>query len=118
SRSGGRRNSLRIRSRSCGPYWIGGRPPACRSTAARPTWLNRATHAATESPRARPTSSAASVYELPWLTASSERARPPDKAGALWLRGNCSSDRPYELVGGRRELFLVCFTTASFARCR
>ncbi len=26
SRSGGRRNSARIRSRSSGPYWIGGRP--------------------------------------------------------------------------------------------
>jgi hypothetical protein len=51
SRSGGRRNSARIRSRSSGPYCVGGRSPACRSTAARPTRLKRVTHAATESPR-------------------------------------------------------------------
>src|SRR6266567_6114047 len=66
SRSGGRRNSARIRSRSAGPYWVGGRPPGCRSTAPNPTWLNRVTHCAIESPTARPTSCAASVYEAPW----------------------------------------------------
>src|SRR6266511_253568 len=112
SRSGGRRNSARIRSRSSGPYWMGGRPPACRSTAARPTWLKRATHAATESPNARPTRSAASVYELPSLTASNARARATDNAGALWLRANCSSDRRSEFVSGRSGSFLVRLTTA------
>src|SRR5438874_6082137 len=83
SRSGARRNFFRIRSRSSAPYWVGGRPPGCRSTAARPTWLNRATHVATESPSSRPTRWAASVYELPSETASSARARATDNAGAL-----------------------------------
>src|SRR6266498_3406714 len=112
SRSGGRRNSFRIRSRSSGPYWIGGRPPAWRSTAARPSWLNRATHVATESPSSRPTRWAASVYELPSLTASSARARATDNAGALWLRANCSSERRSELVSGRSGSFFVRLTTA------
>jgi nucleotide-binding universal stress UspA family protein len=111
-RSGGRRNSARIRLRSSGPYRVGGRPPACRSTAARPTWLNRVTHAATESPRARPKSWAAAVYELPSLTASSARARATDNAGALRLRANCSNDRRSELVSGRSGCFLVRLTTA------
>src|SRR5215467_2444220 len=61
SRSGGRRNSAKMRSRSSGPYCVGGRPPACRSTAARPIWLKRATHFAIESPTVRPTNCAASV---------------------------------------------------------
>src|SRR6266568_1323768 len=112
SRSGGRRNSVRIRSRSPEPYWVGGRPPGCRSTAPNPTWLNRATHVATESPRARPTSVAASVYELPSLTDSNARARATDNAGALWLRANCSSDRRSELVSARSGSFLVRLTTA------
>ena len=57
---------------------------ACGSTAASPTWLKRATHCAIESPTARPTSCAASVYELPSLTARMARARATDAAGALW----------------------------------
>src|SRR6266536_6657806 len=112
SRSGGRRNSARIRSRSAGPYWVGGRPPGWRSTAARPTWLKRATHAATESPNARPTRSAASVYEAPSLTASRARARATDNAGALWLRANCPSARRSEFVNGRSGSFFGRLTTA------
>src|SRR6266508_6722884 len=105
SRSGGRRNSARIRSRCCGPYSVGGRPPGCRSTAPNPTWLKSVTHCAIESPTARPTSCAASVYEAPWLTASSARALATDKAGALWLRANCSSARRSELLNGRSGSF-------------
>src|SRR5215471_12419836 len=105
SRSGGRRNSARIRSRSSGPYWVGGRPPACRSTAASPTWLKRATHFAMESPTDRPATCAAWVYEQPSLTASSARALSTESAGALWLRANCSSARRSGLVSGRSGSF-------------
>jgi len=37
SRSGARRNSRRIRSRSGSPYWVAGPPPCRRSSAASPT---------------------------------------------------------------------------------
>src|SRR4029450_11545796 len=94
-----------------------GRPPGCRSPAARPRWLNRLTHAATESPRARPTSWAASVYELPSLTASRARARPPANAGALWLRANCSKARRSEFVNGRSGSFLGRLTTPLLGQC-
>src|SRR6266536_443869 len=117
SRSGARRNSRRIRSRSSGPYWVGGRPPGYRSTAARPTRLKPATHIATESPSARPTRRAASVYELPSLTASSARARATDSAGALWLRANCSRARRSEFVNGRSGSFFVRLTTALLGQC-
>src|SRR6266702_139241 len=113
SRSGGRRNSFRIRSRSAGPYSTGGAPPPCiGSTAASPTWLKRATHCAIESPTARPTSCAASVYELPSLTARNARARATDAAGALWLRANCSRALRSELVNGRSGSFLTELTPA------
>jgi hypothetical protein len=56
SRSGGRRNSARIRSRSSGPYCVA-------------------------------------------------RARVTDKAGALWLRANCSSARRSGLVNRRSGCF-------------
>src|SRR4029453_13634289 len=117
SRSGGRRNPSRTRSRSSGPYGVGGRPPAWRSTAARPSWLNRLTHAATESPRARPRRWAPSVYELPALTASRARARATDNAGALWLRANCSTARRSEFVNGRSGSFLGRLTTALLGQC-
>jgi hypothetical protein len=113
SRSGGRRNSLRIRSRSAGPYSTGGAPPPCLGTIApSPTWLKRATHCAIESPTARPTSCAASVYELPALTASIARARATDAAGALWLRANRSRALRSELVNGRSGSFLIELTPA------
>ena len=110
SRSGVRRNSSRIRSRSSGPYSVGGRPPGCRSTAARPSSLKRATQTAIESPTERPTNRAASVYVAPSLTASSARALSTDNAGALWLRDNCSSARRSALLNGRSGSF--CRTTA------
>src|SRR5579859_6724955 len=45
SRSGGRWNSFKIRSRSAEPYSTGGGAPLRRgSTAANPTWLKRVTH--------------------------------------------------------------------------
>src|SRR6266581_2802903 len=113
SRSGGRRNSFRIRSRSAGPYSTGGGAPLrLGSTAASPTWLKRVTHSAIESPTARPTSCAASVYELPVLTASSARARATDAAGALWLRANRSRAPRSELVNGRSGSFFVRVTPA------
>src|SRR6266853_664471 len=113
SRSGGRRNSVRILSRSAGPYSTGGAPPPCLgSTAASPSWLKRATHCAIESPTARPTSRAASVYELPSLTASSARARATDAAGALWLRANRSSALRSGLVKGRSGSFWTELTPA------
>ena len=70
------------------------------------------THCAIESPTARPTNWAASVYEEPWLTANSARALATDKAGALWLRANCSRARRSEPVIGRSGSFLCRLTPA------
>jgi len=74
--------------------------------------LNRVTHSAIESPTARPTSRAASVYELPAFTASKARDRVTDAAGALWLRANRSSALRSELVNGRSGSFLIELTPA------
>ena len=90
SRSGGRRTSARIRSRSAAPYWILGPPPWRGSTAASPSRLNRATSAATASPERRPTRRAASVYEAPSATATNARARATTPADALVARPNRS----------------------------
>jgi len=77
--------------------------------------LKRATHWAIESPTARPTTCAASVYELPSLTASSARALATDKAGALWLRANCSSARRSDADNERSGFFWR--TTALLGQC-
>ena len=90
SRSGVRRTSARIRSRSAAPYLTLGPPPWRGSTAANPSWLNRATSSPTASPERRPTRRAASVYEPPSATASRARARVTSAAGALVARPNCS----------------------------
>src|SRR5215831_11392577 len=55
---------------------------------------------------------AASVCELPSLTASSARARATESAGALWLRANCSRARRSELVRARSGSFFVRLTNA------
>ena len=90
ARSGVRRTSARIRSRSAAPYLILGPPPWPGSTAASPSRLNRATNSPTASPERRPTRRAASVYEHPAATASSARARATIPAGALVARPTCS----------------------------
>jgi len=90
SRSGLRRASARIRSRSAVPYFTLGPPPWRGSTAASPSRLNRDTRSPTASPERRPTRRAASVYEHPSATASSARARVTLPAGALVARPNCS----------------------------
>src|SRR3954451_5805446 len=61
SRSGVRRTSARMRSRSVAPYLTLAPPPWRGSTAASPSWLNRATNSPTASPERRPTRCAASV---------------------------------------------------------
>jgi hypothetical protein len=117
SHAGERRNSARIRSRSAAPYRTGAPPPRLGSTAANPTWLKRLTHCATESPTRRPTTCAASVYELPELTANRARARATAAAGALWLRATRSRAVRSELVNGRRGSFLRRLTPALLGQC-
>src|SRR5215213_9955290 len=90
SRSGVRRTSARIRSRSAAPYFILGPPPCRGSTAASPSRSNRPTSSPTASPERRPTRLAASVYEQPSATATNARARATTPAGALVARPNCS----------------------------
>src|SRR5215213_8616862 len=90
SRSGVRRTSARMRSRSAGPYATLKPPPWRGSTAASPSRLNRATSSATASPERRPPRRAASVYEHPSATATNARARATTPAGALVARPNCS----------------------------
>jgi hypothetical protein len=79
--------------------------------------LKRATHCAIESPTARPTNCAASVYEQPCVTASKARALATDKAGALWLRANCSKARRSELVNERSGSFWRPLTAALLGQC-
>jgi hypothetical protein len=94
-------------------YSTGSGAPLCLgSIAASPTWLNRVTHWVIESPTARPTSRAASVYERPALAASSARARATDAAGALWLRANRSRAPRSDLVNARSGSFFVRLTPA------
>jgi len=90
SRSGVRRTSVKIRSRSAAPYLTLGPPPCRGSMAASPSRLNRATSSPTASPERRPTRRAASVYEQPSATARRARARVTIPAGALVARPNCS----------------------------
>jgi len=91
SRSGVRRTSARMRSRSAAPDFTLGPPPWRGSTAASPSRLNRATSSPTASPARPPTRPAASVYEQPSATARSARARVTIPTGALVARPNCSS---------------------------
>ena len=90
ARSGVRRTSARMRSRSAAPYFTRGPPPCRGVTDARPSRLNRPTSSPTASPDRRPTRLAASVYEHPSATASKARARATTPAGALVARPNCS----------------------------
>ena len=83
SRSGVRRTSVKIRSRSAAPYLTLGPPPCRGSMAASPSRLNRATSSPTASPERRPTRRAASVYEQPSATARRARARVTIPAGAV-----------------------------------
>src|SRR5712692_2749219 len=95
SRSGGRRNSRTIRSRSPGPYLRRRPARGWSSSAARPWRLKRRTRAATESPTCHPTCQAAWVRVAPSATARSATARRwrrSDSLGALTTRvSSCCS---------------------------
>ncbi len=61
SRSGARRNSARMRSRSVAVYWVGAPPPCRGARASTPSRLQRATRSATASLDRRPPARAAAV---------------------------------------------------------
>ena len=105
ARSGVRRTSARIRSRSAAPYRTFGPPPWRGSTAATPSRLNRPTSSPTASPERRPTRRAASAYEHPSATASNARARATMPAGALVARPNCSRRARSSSVRARNGSF-------------
>jgi len=105
ARSGPRRASAGLRSRSTAPSLALGPPPWRGSPAAGPARSKRAASSATASPERRPTRRAAAASEHPAATATNARARATTPAGALVARPNSSSPARSSAVRARSASF-------------
>jgi hypothetical protein len=115
ARSGARRNSWRIRSRSSSPYWMAGPPPCRRSSAVSPAVLKRATRWATACRDRRPAMRAAVVNEAPSATARSAFAWATRSARSLPARLVRSTSARSSAVSRRSGSF--CRVTPCLPAC-